>query len=93
MNSYVYTVYKVSESAEIASEGFDIRNKSTDGLLTIVDKRSESNPTITDPPVRPGYASAEDFPDWSNMTLAKARQLIAYQATTDGGSDGWWFKD
>lgn len=87
----VYTVYKVSESAEIASEGFDIKNKSTDGLLVIVDKNSDSNPTVTDAPTRPSYASAEDFPDWPNMTLAKAKQLIDYLATSDGASDGWYY--
>ena len=43
----VYTVYKMSESAEIASEGFDIRNVSTDGLLVVVDKNSEVEPTVT----------------------------------------------
>jgi len=80
-DGYKYTVYKASESDEIASEGFAVSNTSTDGLLVIVDKKSGDNPTVTDAPARPSYASAEDYPDWPNMTHAKARDLIANKAT------------
>ncbi len=86
----VYTVYKTSEASEIASEGFDIRNVSTDGLLTVVDKRSESNPTVTSAPSKPSYV-VEAMGNWPNLTLVEAGQLIGYLATGDGLGDGWYY--
>ncbi|GAG26386.1 unnamed protein product [marine sediment metagenome] len=86
-NGYVYTVYKVSESAEVASEGFMINEVSTDGLLVVVDKCSAVEPTVTSAPSKPSYVTG--MSNWPHLSHSEARQLIDYQATTGGGSNGW----
>jgi len=89
-NLYNYALSKTDTTSlsELAAQGFSVTNISTDGLLCMVDRRNGS-PTLTDPPDLPPYV-VESISDPQNMTHAEAKTIINYQASTVGGSDGWY---
>lgn len=90
-NGYTYSLAKTDETAlaELAAEGFSVTNISTDGLLCLVDRRNGA-PTLTDPPDLPSYV-VESISDPQDMTHAQAKIIIAYQASSGGASDGWFY--
>ena len=91
-NTYTYTVWETdaTSQSEMAAEGYTGGNTSTDGNLIIVDKCDNDEPTQTTVPSKPVYV-VEAMPNWPYLTFTEAHQLIAYEATSDGASDGWYY--
>jgi len=93
-NDYTYTVWctDATSNAEAVAAGYSETNFSTDGLLCIADKCDNSEPTQTTVPTKPTYV-VEEMPNFPYLSYTEARQLIAYEATSDGASDGWYYNN
>ena len=72
---------------DMASLGFVSSNISTDGNLCICDKGDSTEEVIDIEPTKPSYV-VESMTNWPHLTHTEAHQLIKYEATTEGGSDG-----
>jgi|TARA_Y100000310_G_scaffold311768_2_gene358364 hypothetical protein len=91
-NSYTYTVYAMDATSvsECASAGFPSGHKATNTNLVIVDRKDNAIPVQTTVPTKPSYV-VESMSNWPYLTHTEALQLISYEATTSGGSDGWFY--
>jgi len=93
-NGYTYTVYATDATSleEIATAGYPQGKTSTDGSLIIVDNQCNSEPTQTTVPTKPAYV-VETMSNWPYINHTEARQLFAYQATSNGASDGYYYNN
>ena len=93
-NSFTYTVYAMDATSisERESEGYVGGNKSTDGLLFVCGKGDNVKPTQKTVPLKPSYVT-ESMPNWPYLSHTEAKQLISCKATTNGGSDGWFYNN
>ena len=88
---YILAATDGTSLSELASQGYEITNTCTDGAFCIVDKKSSDAITLTTNPALPAYV-VESISDPQNMTHDEAKQVIAYLATSEGGSDGWYYR-
>lgn len=91
-NNYLYHVFihDASGITELESYGFTMGKVSTDGNLVVCDKQDDVEETITDEPSKPAYV-VEDMTNWPHLSNEEAIQLVTYEATEQGGSDGYSF--
>jgi hypothetical protein len=91
-NDYVYLVCGTDTHCieDLEANGYKLTNCSTDGTLTVVDKKDHEECQMTHTVTKPSYV-VEEFPNFPYLTQAEAKQLISYQASAEGASDGWTY--
>lgn len=93
MDAYILINNDQTSIDEAEAQGYCGMNVSTDGSLIIMyhsDAHLDIDPLLTTKPSLPNYV-VETIPNPQHMTKTQAQQIIAYEATSDGASDGWWF--
>lgn len=91
---YVYGVFGKAQFPWLVANGYGGGNYSVDGELVIIHRGSTDVWVECDFDLpKPSYVGEDEFPGWpNNLTSSEARDLTSRPASTETGSDGYFWK-